>query len=281
MLALALASGLYWTQVGSAQALVCPVSLLSLCLEELSPEVRRQLPDSESKILGAMGLRSAMVMPTSDAECAGLVLVNDNGDRTSLSVNLGGEGYSLPLTRQHELTLWHELGHLQNLALRGTVLPLELRPYQHEWLADIYLVWRSVHETGSLDLAWQQYHRRNLAVLADVTNMSHWSPPVLRQLLEKYDAGQLMGFGHYADFLKASYPLLRQYDADALGEFSSLIQRTFGPGAVQDLPRYIFWRKARLGYYLQPTLRALMGPNAADAWLTQAAMQPLSEQGAP
>jgi hypothetical protein len=274
--ALLLTSTLVWTEVGTKRALVCDLAELEPCLAQLSPSVRSQLPTSMAAVIQNMGLRSAMVLPLNDARVAGLVLQNASAPVQSPSAFLDGESHALSLMRQTELTLWHELGHLHNLALRGDALPGELSPYQHEWLADLYLVWRSVRESGELTLAWQQYHRRNLEVLADTANLSHWSSPILSQVLARYDVSTLLGFADYRDFVQDCYSSLSLLSQDELAEFSSLLQRTFGPGTVQPLPGYMFWRRPALGHLLRPTLTALVGEASAEGWLARQGMLPKS-----
>lgn len=278
--AAAVISGLYWTDVGDKQALVCPIEIVSQCMQMLTPAVRQQLPTSDAQIRRIMGLRTAMVMPANDTNFAGLVLVNTHVHIAELSAYLTTntapdtrtQRYPLALVHQEQVSLWHELGHLINLGLMGDELPAKLTPYQHEWLADVYALWRSVQETNELTLAWQQYHRRNLDVMGDVANMSHWSPPMLIQVLTEYDISQIRQFTKYPDFIRTLYPTLVQYSADELAEYASLLQRTFGPGVVQPLPDYMFWRKSALGRYLAPTLTTLLGPQAGNTWLTQHGM---------
>ncbi|MGL5359851.1 MAG: hypothetical protein ACRDBI_09080, partial [Shewanella sp.] len=178
----------------------------------------------------------------------------------------------LNLAEQPTLTLWHELGHLENLALQGEVLPAKLTPYQHEWLADVYLIWRIAKERGDFQLAWQQYHRRNLAALTQPQQLSHWSVPMMRQVLTDYGPTRVASFDYYRDFLADFYPKATQLAPPVLAEYAGLMQRTFAGGAQQALPQYLFWRKAELGRYLQPTFNELMGEAKATHLLGQHAM---------
>ncbi|MGL5047374.1 MAG: hypothetical protein ACRC6S_07390, partial [Shewanella sp.] len=230
------------------------------------------LPTTLDQFKLDLGQRSAMVMPVQDRRIAGLVLVNEQLTPQVQLATVDRVTYQLPLLEQPQLTLWHELGHLENVALQGTVLPTQLSEYQHEWLADIYLVWRIARERGDLALAWQQYHRRNLEALTAPQHLSHWSSPMLMQVLNRYDAVQVARFTDYRDFLMDFYPNVTQLEPRLLGEYSSLMQRTFGASVMQPLPKYLFWRKADLGRYLQPTLVVLMGNEQAHHWLAQHSM---------
>jgi hypothetical protein len=231
-----------------------------------------QLPSTLEQFKHDLGLRSAMVMPVDDSRFAGLILTNEQASPQVQFASIGQVTYRLDLNEQPQLTLWHELGHLENLALQGTVLPSHLSAYQHEWLADIYLVWRIAREKGDFALVWQQYHRRNLAALTNTQYMSHWSAPSLIQVLRHYDVAQVANFTHYREFLADFYPNIEQLTPTVLREYSSLMQRTFGASVLQPLPRYLFWRKAALGEYLKPTLVLLMGEAEARDWLVQNSM---------
>ncbi|AAN56727.1 hypothetical protein HRJ35_20070 [Shewanella oneidensis MR-1] len=272
LIALTLISSLTWVPVADKQALICPLTQLSQCLAVLPSAVRQQLPRNEALFKAAIGLRSAMVLPVEDSHFSGLILVNEQETPEIQLANIDGITYQLALKEQTQLTLWHELGHLENLALQGSLLPQELTPYQHEWLADLYLVWRIVNAKGNLDLAWQQYHRRNLAALTSSRYMSHWTSPMMIQVLNKYQAAQIAQFAQYSDFLADFYPEMVQIDPLVLREYSSLMQRTFGDTVLQPLPKYLFWRKPELGRYLMPTLILLMGEPKAHDWLAQHSM---------
>ncbi|GMA83236.1 hypothetical protein GCM10025855_27690 [Shewanella glacialipiscicola] len=130
-------------------------------------------PLTQQQFTQALGQRSAMVMPVDDSKIAGLVLVNEQQTPAVQLASIDSVTYQLPLHQQTQLTLWHELGHLENRALQGTVLPTQLSAYQHEWLADIYLMWRIARQQGDFTLAWQQYHRRNLDALTNQAHLSH------------------------------------------------------------------------------------------------------------
>jgi hypothetical protein len=279
-------SGWQWLSVGNKQALVCELDHWSECLHQLNVNGARQLNFSAEFAAKALGRQEAMVMPIEDVNQAGVILLapslvlaltelssnkHDNQvlDRSTqqLSISVAGEYYPLILTNQAQLTLWHELGHLENIALQGIILPTKLSAYQHEWLADVYTLWRSLKETGKLDLAWQQYHRRNMALINDIANLSHWSAPQLLSLLSVQAESLLFDFKTYPEFIKHFYPGLMQFDEAALAEYSSLLQRTFGAGAVQPLPNYMFWRQQKLALWLRPTLAELMGEQQAESWL--------------
>ncbi|MCL1109794.1 hypothetical protein L2719_09580 [Shewanella schlegeliana] len=269
--AINMTSGL-WTDIGPKQALVCELHQLERCISQLPPSARNQLSTGLNKFKQLLGQRGAMVLPLRHGQIAGLVVTDFQQLPSQQTINWGVGHFSLPLKLQSQLTYWHELGHLYAIdALSGQGQTIT-SPYQHEWLADLYLVWRIARETQSLELAWQQYHRRNLAVMADSEFMSHWSVPILAQALKLYSVEQLNQFARFDQFWADISPKLRPHDTDTLNEFSSLIQRTFGAGTVQPLPGYMYWRKPALGRYLEPTLVEVMGQSAALQWLSSQQM---------
>ncbi|QYJ72281.1 hypothetical protein K0H59_04275 [Shewanella sp. FJAT-51649] len=272
LIALTLISSLTWVPIGDKQALICPLAQLSQCLASFPTQVREQLPHSEAQFQTELGLRSAMVLPVENSYFSGLILVNERETPEFQLLNIDGTTYQYDLKEQALLTLWHELGHLENLALQGSLLPKELTAYQHEWLADLYLVWRVAKAKDNLDLAWQQYHRRNLAALTSSQYMSHWTSPMMIQVLKKYQVGQIAHYSQYRDFVADFYPKIIQIDPQILREYSSLMQRTFGETVLQPLPAYLSWRKPDLGRYLTPTLTLLMGEAKAHDWLVQNSM---------
>ena len=265
-------SGFLWTDIGPKKALVCELQQLTSCIAKLPQSARSQLPIKLDELNHLLGQRGAMVLPLHHARIAGLVITDFTQLPKSQTINWGVGHFSLRLEQQALLTYWHELGHLyaiDALSRQGLTIDSE---YQHEWLADLYLHWRIAKQTQSLDLAWQQYHRRNLAVMADSEFMSHWSVPVLAQAFELYSVEQLTQFASFDEFWLDISSKLRLYDSDTLNEFSSLMQRTFGAGTVQPLPGYMYWRKPALGRYLMPTLVELMGQGAAQDWLSSQQM---------
>ncbi|WP_246033095.1 hypothetical protein [Shewanella canadensis] len=270
--ALALSVSLLWTDIGSKQAMICDLQSLQSCLDQLPSSVRHQLPANFSEFNQLLGQRGAMVMAVEDRSIAGLILTSPENIPESLSVNLSGSIVSFNLENQHQLTLWHEMGHLEAKELLDSGLIDELTPYMHEWLADCYLAWRVARETGSLGLIWQQYHRRNIDVMQNVTAMSHWTVPVLSQLLSRYTLQELMAFETFSDLMVDILPQLALLEPDSLAEFSSLLHRTFSTQVLQPLPNYMFWRKPDLGHYLEPTLIKLLGEDAAQHWLREQRM---------
>ncbi|WP_232772080.1 hypothetical protein [Shewanella sp. Actino-trap-3] len=255
----------YFIPIATKQALVCPVSTLVQCVALLPASLQHQAAFSVANIRRAIGRKSAMVLVAKDDIIAGVIIINPAKEVTEQSGAIGLTTYQLPLAEQTQLTLWHEIGHLYNIALQDSILPSSLTKYQHEWLADLYLLWRIAQHYHQLDLAWQQFHRRNLALINDSGNLSHWSSPQLQVVLSHYDAQQLQHFTRYEDFLTAVYPLMPTWSTRDMGEFSSLVQRTFG--AVQSLPEYMFWRQPKLIEVLSPTLEQLMGEAETQQWL--------------
>lgn len=255
----------YFTPVASKQALVCYLPALELCVGLLPASLQQQTAFSVANIRRAIGRKSAMVLVAEHDTVAGVIVINRARDMLEQSGSIGLVTYQLPLVKQAQLTLWHEIGHLYNITLQGTILPSSLSEYQHEWLADLYLLWQIAQHYHQLDLAWQQFHRRNLALINDSGNLSHWSAPQLQIVLSHYNAQQLLDFTRYEDFITAVYPLMPLWSTRDMGEFSSLVQRTFS--AVQSLPGYIFWRQPELIQVLSPTLDRLMGKAESQRWL--------------
>lgn len=254
-----------WVEVLDKQALVCQLVNLESCLQKLPLSLQHQAALSAVNVRQAMGLKSAMVLVVEHASIAGVIIVQAEREPKSQTGSLGLNTYGIELVNQAQLSLWHEIGHLHNVGLQGKALPLILSDYQHEWLADVYLFWR-LGQIKQLNLAWQQLHRRNLAVIHDSDNLSHWSAPQLQFLLQQYE---LPTATQYVDFIIEVYPLLPNFSDRDMAEFSSLIQRTFGAGVVQPLPNYMFWRQPSLAAILHPTLNYLMGETAAQKWLSQ------------
>ena len=269
---LATPSEFLWAEIGPKKALVCKLQQLEPCLNNLPASVRSQLPPASYQFHALLAQRGAMVLPLHDASIAGLVITDFANIPKYQTINWGVGHFSLALDKQAELTYWHELGHLYAIDALSRPDKTITNPYQHEWLADVYLVWRIAHETNRLDLAWQQYHRRNLAAMADSEFMSHWSVPVLAQILATYSVAQLQQFSDFNGFWQDFSGKLVLHDNDTLDEFSSLMQRTFGAGTVQPLPGYMYWRKPKLGQYLKPTLVRIMGRSAAQSWLAEQLM---------
>lgn len=269
---LTLGASLLWADIGSKQALVCDMESFQSCLHQLPSSVRHQLPANVSEFNQILGQRGAMVMAVEDSTIAGVILLSPENLPGSLSVNLSGSIVSLNLENQQEITLWHEMGHLEANILQNSGLIDELTPYMHEWLADCYLAWRVAQEKRNLGLIWQQYNRRNIDVMQSVDNMSHWTVPVLSQLLSRYSLQELMAFETFSDLMSDLLPQLELPDPDSLAEFSSLVHRTFSTEVLQPLPNYMFWRKPALGHYLEPTLTKLLGEQAAEHWLIEQKM---------
>lgn len=257
----------YFIDIGIKRALICQLPQLPACLQLLPQSLQQQGGFSPQAIRAAMGYKSAMVLSAVDDHIAGIIVVNPTKDIAEQSGSIGLTTYQLPLRQQAQLTLWHEIGHLHNIRLQNKILPGVLTEYQHEWLADLYLLWRIAQHYPQLDLAWQQFHRRNLALINDSGNLTHWSAPQLQIALTHYNIEQLQNFIRYDDFIAAVYPFMPLWSERDMAEFSSLIQRTFGAGVVQPLPGYMFWRQPKLVEVLSPTLEQLMGKDSAQQWL--------------
>ncbi|WP_394203286.1 hypothetical protein [Shewanella waksmanii] len=264
---LLVASSWLWTPLSQGQALVCSITALEQCIAQVPKHVAHKVPNTLSQAQQALGGRGALVYPFDDASIEGLVLLSESAIPTQVSAYWNEQTYSLPLKQQYELTLWHELGHIEIGKLQPQQAPWSA--YQHEWLADVYLVWRLALERRDEALAWQQYHRRNLALMTDVAAMSHWSSPILWQLFQRYTWSELGEFSDFQSLFNDFYPHCHQYSKDELAEYASLVGRTFGRGRTFSLPNYMFWRRPALGQYLQPTLSTMMGERVANDWLLE------------
>ncbi len=251
------------------QALVCPVQQLESCLTQLPSKAQLQLPHI-ARLQQEIGLRGAMAKPIDVGVIKGLILIDvDNIPQTN-SILIDGKVYSLPLQQALEMTLLHELGHLViNSSNSRYLSQANLTVYQHEWLADFYLLWMLAKQGQSIGLAWQQLHRRNIGVFESVDAMSHWSSPMLVQLLECYSWQTLGEFDSFDDLIDVIYPQLQQYSQGELNEYASLLKHLFSRGIQQSLPNYMFWRRAAMGRYIKPTIDQLLGREAAELWLTE------------
>ncbi|QIR13668.1 hypothetical protein [Shewanella aestuarii] len=258
-----------WVSIFNKKALICQLQQLDSCLTSLPIHLQQQAALSSQAIRLAMGFKNAMVLSVSHATIAGVIVIQPEREPVNQSGLLGVTTYAIGLKDQARLSLWHEIGHLHNINLQADTLPAQLSAYQHEWLADVYLLWRIAQEGVGLEFAWQQLHRRNLAVIQDSENLSHWSSPQLQFLLQRFDSKALQEYSDYAHFIADVYPLLPNYTSREIAEYSSLIQRTFGSGVVQPLPNYMYWRHSSLALVLSPTLTKLMGESAAQNWLSQ------------
>ncbi|MCL1141138.1 hypothetical protein [Shewanella gaetbuli] len=257
-----------WINILDKQALVCQLDTLAPCLAHLPVDFAQLNALHPDKISQSIGMKSAMVLSINHGLIAGIIVVQPHKEIQIQTGSLGLKTYSIPLKNQSQLSLWHEVGHLYNIALQGEILPASLSSYQHEWLADIYLFWQ-LAQVEQLEYAWQQLHRRNLAVIHNSDNLSHWSSPQLSKVLHSDETIRYASEHSYKDFIAYIYPQLPNYSARDLAEYSSLIQRTFGAGVVQPLPNYIFWRQPSLSNVIAPTLHKLMGAKAAQVWLSQ------------
>ncbi|UJF21709.1 hypothetical protein [Shewanella sp. OMA3-2] len=257
-----------WVDIFNKRALVCPLVSIETCLKKLPQSLQGQISLSASNIRQSIGYKSAMVLAVNHSTIAGIIAIQAEREPKQQTGALGLKTYGIELVNQAQLSLWHEVGHLHNIALQGKELPTNLTDYQHEWLADVYLFWH-LAQSKQLHFAWQQLHRRNLAVIHDSDNLSHWSAPQLQYLLQMNQQQSLVKDISYRQFMSQIYPHLPNYSTRDISEFSSLIQRTFGAGVVQPLPNYMFWRQPDLAKILQPTLDFLMGKPAAQKWLSQ------------
>ncbi|MCL1125917.1 hypothetical protein [Shewanella surugensis] len=275
---LAFISGLFWVDVVSKQVLVCPVYQLEVCIALIPSDVRLQLPTDPNHLMNTMAQRHAMVIPFNDPDLSGMVLIASEYSPQSQALYLDNEKFEFALSDQAELGLWHEIGHLEAQALADDIFGRALTPFEHEWIADCYVVWRVAHEKQDLTLAWQQYHRRNLDVISNKDSISHWTVPVLWSVLKDFDHTSLRSFKVFSDFLRVYHSTAALPSKTDLFELSNLLQRTFGMGMVQSLPHYLFWRKADLTTYLRPTLEQVMGQQRAGAWIIASSLWPLKNQ---
>lgn len=282
MLSLLLTSGLFWLDLGTKQALVCDKSYLTQCVNQISIPVHHQQLPSITEIIAFMGERNAMALAIDDYTTVGMVIVDPQNTLQFQQAMIEGKLYQISLKQQFESSLWHEVGHLTLTQVESELIKQQLvttafSPYQHEILADLFLLWKSAKQTKSFELAWQQYHRRNLAFISNTENVSHWSVPTLYQAFNLYNLEQILIFESFEDLLKDYLSKINGLDQQAqlakgdnkqvLDEYSSLVQHLFGNSTVNHLAGYIYWRRAKLRQYLAPTLTEVMGHQKAKFWL--------------
>ncbi|WP_298771552.1 hypothetical protein [uncultured Shewanella sp.] len=265
--ALSLISGLFWVELTSKQALVCPIQYFDDCLQQLSLDTRAQLSGIHEQLVHDMSGRSVMVLPLKDERVAGLVLTAPEHQLYTQVLHLNTEIFEFTLYEQEELSLWHEMGHLEAQDLANSVFERPLTPFEHEWIADCFVIWKVAHHKPNFTLAWQQYHRRNIDVMSHMASLSHWTVPVLWTVLKEFDLQSLRSFIHFKDFLQAYLDLRALPSKNDLFELSGLLQQTFAVKTSTSLPHYLYWRKTELTRYLRPTLEALMGEDKASDWI--------------
>ncbi|MGI2260739.1 hypothetical protein [Shewanella sp. GXUN23E] len=292
------------------RALVCELDTLTSCLAQL-PASARVLLLSPNEIRHALGGRNAMALPmpmalpesptkatsplarqratqidndpqpagvpairaSQGADIAGVVVLDKGSGPEFIQTILDGRAVHLDLVDQQQLSLWHELGHL---AISRLDYGHHYSPNQHESLADLYMLWLSARLDGDFRFGWQQYHRRNLALINDRIHLSHWSVPVLYRAMSLLSVAQLASFTDFAGIVSAL--ALEPGGAgwlneDDLAEYASLVQRVFGQGVVQPLPGYLYWRRPQLGIWMGPTLTHLLGDERAARLMAGHALQ--------
>ncbi|WP_372870247.1 hypothetical protein [Shewanella sp.] len=252
--------------VAGKKVTVCPIAGLNECLAQLPADARVQLPDN---LFSQMGYRSAVVYPLVHPQLAGLVLWAPEREHFYQTALVGTQLLTLELREQLWLTFWHEIGHLEVRALQGDVLPKQLSVREQEWLADAFLYWHIAKEHRTLQLAWQQFHRRNLQVINDVSHLSHWSSLYLLPLLQRYSVGELVLYADFSGFCQDIYPSLRSWSDTEMVEVSRLLQYLFGSSTTPNLPEFLYWRRPEIAPVITPTLEQLMGPVSAGDWLSR------------
>ncbi|MBR9727964.1 hypothetical protein ACFOD0_02985 [Shewanella intestini] len=258
-----------WVAVDTKPVVICPVTELVACLNVIPANLRPLAALQPQTIRHNLGLKTAMVLHIGQSELFGMVVFNQQQSREKSVVMIDSITYQLPLLQQTQLSIWHELGHLHNIDLQGSVLPTHLSAYQHEWLADMYLYWRLAQLENGEQLVWQQLHRRNLALINHRDNIGHWSAPQLQRLLALFPSEKMQTYTSYAQFVADAYPQMPNWNDSDLAEFASLVQRTFADPLAMPLPRYLFWRQPVLISVLTPTLNTLMGEGHTRQWLAQ------------
>lgn len=264
---LSIISGLFWVDLTSKQALVCPIKHFDDCLQYLSVDTRAQLLGEHEQLVYEMSERAVMVLPLKDPLVAGVVFTAPEHQLHKQVLHLNQAIFEFTLSDQGELSLWHEMGHLEAQDLANSVFERPLTPFEHEWIADCYVIWQVAHHKPNLSLAWQQYHRRNIDVMSNLASVSHWTVPVLWAVLKEFDQQSLKSFVHFNDFLQAYLDMGALPLKNDVFELSGLLQQTFSVKNSTSLPHYLYWRKAELTRYLRPTLEVLMGQAKASDWI--------------
>ncbi|MGB0894067.1 MAG: hypothetical protein ACPGUD_06625 [Parashewanella sp.] len=255
----------FWVDVQDKEALVCDINSLNGCISQLPDTAQKQLPQRPKFIVNMMQQQHAMVLPLDHSSVAGVVVLSGRHTPDEMVSFIGTTELALPLHQQAKLSLWHEIGHLENQSLQHLISSTELSEYQHEWLADIYVLWRSTKEYNHFDLAWQQYHRRNLAVINEPSNVTHWSSPYLLQVLNQYTPSQVANFSSYQAFAEDCLPKISMIGDERFRELASLLNVLFGSNTTTALPEYLYWRRPELARYLKPTLLQVLGIKRSSA----------------
>lgn len=255
-----------WVSIGHKKALICDSKQLESCIK-LLPENLQQVPSLQPKQISyALGYKSAMTLRVIDRNIAGIIVLQPEHLEEKQSVMLFGQNYPFALVNQQQLSLWHEIGHLEVFALPSHSLPNELTEYQHEWLADVYLYWRLSQHYDDNAFIWQQIHRRNMAIMNGSEHLSHWSAPQLLYLLMHYPTSRAKTYPNFAAFIDEVFPKLPDFNHKTLAELTSLINHSFTANTVQVLPNYMFWQQANLGEVIAPTLIKVVGKEDAKRW---------------
>ncbi|RLV61718.1 hypothetical protein D5018_00955 [Parashewanella curva] len=260
----------FWVNIEDKQALICNINRLSECIQQLPTSVQQTV--SSQNIAHNMAFRDAMVISFKDKTLSGVIFLNPKATASEVYSFIEGSKVQLKLKQPLQLSLWHEQGHLQNNQIIAPLLKRPLTKSEHESFADLYTVWESVNKTKSLELAWQQYHRRNLNVINQESDYSHWSVPLLYYVLEHYNAEDILAFPSYTEFasdLLIHYSPLSQ---DERREFRSLIKHLFHSHSTFNQRRYLSWRREKFSAYLAPTLDALLDKKQARTLLKSLAL---------
>ncbi|MGL4474784.1 MAG: hypothetical protein ACRCT7_10100 [Shewanella sp.] len=286
------------------QVKVCAAKELSLCLAQLPRSWQQALP-SIDEMLASFGWHGAMSISVSlppstqgtstFQQDVGLILLAPHNIPSEVSTYCRGRYWQLPLTEQALMSEWHEIGHLlvekmqnegllpealafaphaslsQQEAVQHEVTQYEATQHeavQHETLADIYSIWRSVQHVGDLRLGWQQYHRRNLALLNSRANASHWSVPVLHGLLTEVplSAWQNPSFIGFMRFIDSEASNWRLPPRAELSELQSLISQSFAPHKGPVLSQYLWWRREQAWRLLSPTFAHFLSADELQQW---------------
>ena len=241
---LSLSHGVAWVASHTKPALVCEVNYLQPC---------QQLIDSDLHSL--LGYRAAMAIPLTHPSYAGVVLLNKIAMPTEQSAYWYLNSISLTLDKQKQLSLWHELGHLHQ-SLSNTVLT----DYQHEVYADLYMIWRIALSQQDFKLAWQQYHRRNIAMLDDPDNISHWTVPAIALMFERYSPIALAQIMDFNQIWQQLLPQIETLTPERLDNYQRLFKQQYHASHNRQIPCYLQSLQQSLTLYLQPTM-SLFKPN--------------------
>ncbi|GLS83192.1 hypothetical protein [Paraferrimonas haliotis] len=275
MISLAVLAGLmHLSYIDDRRVIECNIQNAEQCVQLLPDELAHNLLQRYPNWPQDIGYRQAVSYVFDNEHVAGMILLANPHRNQVYQQWLGSDWYTYEAADEAQLVRWHELGHvyarnqisaLPELPEVDGELGLNVALYQQEILADLYVAWRIAVQHQDWPLLNQQIHRRNLAMMKRDSDVNHWSVPWLLPLLS-IDPKQVAQLD-YPEFSKLALTLVKPIDKSELLELLYLFRREFSDGATTPSnKRYLSWRRAQFGTYVEPTLVELMGKKTATKW---------------